>query len=106
MAVVYTGDIGVGKRERYANLVTTSPKGRCVDSFSGTSCAAPLAAGIFALVLEANPDLTWRDMQHLVVQTARKNDPDGHSWNTVRPPKKRLKMKLNLRATRFFPRNL
>ena len=105
MAVVYTGDVGAGKRERYANLVTTSPKGHCVDSFSGTSCAAPLAAGIFALVLEANPDLTWRDMQHLVVHTARKNDPDGLSWKTVRPPINHLKMKSNLRATHFFPSN-
>lgn len=28
--------------------------------------AAPEAAGVFALALEANPQLTWRDMQHLV----------------------------------------
>ena len=84
MAVVYTGDIGDGKRETYGNLVTTSLFNECVDSFSGTSCAAPLAAGIFALVLQANPELTWRDMQHLVVETAEKNDPKGSSWNTVR----------------------
>ena len=103
MAVVYTGDVGAGKRERYANLVTTSPKGHCVDSFSGTSCAAPLAAGIFALVLEANPDLTWRDMQHLVVHTARKNDPDGLSWKTVRPPKKTPKNEIELTCNAFFP---
>jgi len=82
MAVVYTGDIGDGKRETYGNLVTTSLFNECVDSFSGTSCAAPLAAGIFALVLQANPELTWRDMQHLVVETAEKNDPKGSSWNT------------------------
>ena len=36
-------------------------------SHTGTSAAAPLAAGILALVLEAAPDLTWRDVQHLVV---------------------------------------
>ena len=102
MAVVYTGDVGAGKRERYANLVTTSPKGHCVDSFSGTSCAAPLAAGIFALVLEANPDLTWRDMQHLVVHTARKNDPDGLSWKTVRPPKKTPKNEIEFTCNAFF----
>ena len=83
MAVVYTGDVGLGKRESSRNLVTTSLFGKCVERFSGTSCAAPLAAGIFALVLQANPNLTWRDMQHLVVRTARKNDPDGMSWKTV-----------------------
>ncbi|KAJ8955448.1 hypothetical protein NQ318_003548 [Aromia moschata] len=37
----------------------------------GTSASAPLAAGICALALEANPNLTWRDMQHIVVRTAR-----------------------------------
>lgn len=30
---------------------------------SGTSAAAPEAAGVIALALEANPDLTWRDIQ-------------------------------------------
>ena len=37
---------------------------------SGTSASAPLAAGIFALVLEANPKLSWRDLQHLIVITS------------------------------------
>lgn len=83
MAVVYTGDAGEGKREPYSHLVTTALFHKCVTQFSGTSCAAPLAAGIFALVLEANPELTWRDMQHLVVQTAKKNDPTGASWSKV-----------------------
>ncbi|OWF56741.1 neuroendocrine convertase 1-like [Mizuhopecten yessoensis] len=44
--------------------------GGCTVQHTGTSAAAPLAAGIFALVLEANPDLTWRDMQHLVAWTS------------------------------------
>ena len=34
----------------------------------GTSAAAPLAAGIVALMLEAAPQLTWRDVQHVVVR--------------------------------------
>lgn len=84
MGVVYTGDVGEGKREHYGNLVTTSLFNECVVSFSGTSCAAPLAAGIVALVLQARPELTWRDMQHLVVETAIKNDPSSSSWNKVK----------------------
>ena len=39
-------------------------------SHTGTSAAAPLAAGILALVLEAAPGLTWRDVQHLVVRSS------------------------------------
>ncbi|KAI8501658.1 Neuroendocrine convertase 1 [Branchiostoma belcheri] len=42
----------------------------CTDSHTGTSAAAPLAAGVLALALEANPDLTWRDVQHLIVWTS------------------------------------
>ena len=85
MAVVYTGDFSLASGKiRYGSLVTTSLFNKCVERFSGTSCATPLAAGIFALVLQANPKLTWRDMQHLVVETARKNDPHSSSWKTVR----------------------
>ncbi|PKU31631.1 hypothetical protein llap_18065 [Limosa lapponica baueri] len=40
------------------------------ETHTGTSASAPLAAGIFALALEANPNLTWRDTQHLVVWTS------------------------------------
>uniref|UniRef100_A0A8C5M5P8 Neuroendocrine convertase 1 n=1 Tax=Leptobrachium leishanense TaxID=445787 RepID=A0A8C5M5P8_9ANUR len=42
----------------------------CTETHTGTSASAPLAAGIFALALEYNPNLTWRDMQHLVVWTS------------------------------------
>jgi kexin len=42
----------------------------CYDQHGGTSAAAPLAAGIFALVLQVRPDLSWRDMQYLAMDTA------------------------------------
>ena len=38
-------------------------QGGCTSSFSGTSASAPMAAGVIALLLEARPDLTWRDVQ-------------------------------------------
>jgi len=44
----------------------------CTESHSGTSAAAPLAAGLIALILEARPCLTWRDVQHIIVFTAVK----------------------------------
>lgn len=43
----------------------------CTVEHTGTSASAPLAAGICALALEANPTLTWRDMQYLVIFTSR-----------------------------------
>ncbi|XP_050691509.1 neuroendocrine convertase 1-like [Eriocheir sinensis] len=48
-------------------IATTDLNNTCTIHFTGTSAAAPLAAGIVALALEANPELTWRDMQHAVV---------------------------------------
>ncbi|CUS07498.1 unnamed protein product, partial [Tuber aestivum] len=52
---------------------------QCFNGHGGTSAAAPLAAGIFALVLSVRPDLTWRDMQYLALNTAvpiNEEDPD------------------------------
>lgn len=48
-----------------------NPAKFCTEVHTGTSASAPIAAGIVALTLEANPDLTWRDMQHIVVQSSR-----------------------------------
>lgn len=50
-------------------------------SFGGTSSAAPLVAGVVGLVLSANPNLTWRDVQHIFVETAHKNDPTDTGWD-------------------------
>ncbi|KAG6073252.1 hypothetical protein E4U16_004811 [Claviceps sp. LM84 group G4] len=44
---------------------------KCATGHGGTSAAAPLAAGIFALVLQVRPDLGWRDMQYLAMDTAQ-----------------------------------
>lgn len=37
-------------------------------------------SGIFALVLEANPKLSWRDLQHLIVNTSRRTDRQDKDW--------------------------
>ncbi|VDN95318.1 unnamed protein product, partial [Brugia pahangi] len=54
-----------GGRNPETGVATTDLYSRCTRSHSGTSAAAPEAAGVFALALEANPLLTWRDLQHL-----------------------------------------
>lgn len=43
----------------------------CTLSHTGTSASAPIAAAMCALALEANPGLSWRDVQHIVVATSR-----------------------------------
>jgi kexin len=49
---------------------------------NGTSAAAPMVAGSLALVLEACPTLSWRDVKYLIAKTAIKVDPNNTTWQT------------------------
>ncbi|MFN8743924.1 MAG: S8 family serine peptidase [Phycisphaerales bacterium] len=64
-------------------VVTTSGSTTATytSSFGGTSSASPLAAGVLALVMQANPNLSLRDVQHLLVRNARKNSPADSGWS-------------------------
>ncbi len=62
-------------------ITTTSQLGY-TTTFGGSSSAAPLASGMVALALQANPTLTWRDAQHLIVHSARMVDPADSGWKT------------------------
>ncbi|KAG9068668.1 pheromone processing endoprotease [Linnemannia hyalina] len=64
-SAIYTCDVG----ER-----------RCFDQHGGTSAAAPIAAGMIALVLSVRPDLSWRDVQYLVMTTAIPVSVDDPDW--------------------------
>ncbi|KAJ3245093.1 pheromone processing endoprotease [Chytriomyces hyalinus] len=63
----------------------------CTKSHGGTSAAAPLASAIYALVHSirpknhnaddiARPDLSWRDFQHLSVQSAVPVNTQDKTW--------------------------
>ncbi|KYG69742.1 serine protease [Bdellovibrio bacteriovorus] len=39
-------------------------------TFNGTSSAAPILAGVVALLMEANPNLSWRDIKYILAKTA------------------------------------
>lgn len=47
--------------------------GNITTAFNGTSAAAPMVTGVIALMLEANPNLDWRNAQHILIDTAQKN---------------------------------
>lgn len=49
-------------------------------SFKYEKSFVSIFIGIFALALEANPKLTWRDLQHLIVHSARKVSPLDSGW--------------------------
>lgn len=63
--------------EPYHNLAGNPNYSRCMN---GTSAATPEAAGAVALLLDANPNLGWRDVRAILARTARKNDPENADW--------------------------
>lgn len=40
-------------------------------------------AGVLALALQVRDDLSWRDVQHLAINTARLVDPSHHDWDVT-----------------------
>lgn len=71
-----------GDFDSLGNNIVASPGGGCEDASVGTSFSTPSVAGAIALVLEANPNIGWRDVQGILASTARKTDPDHPSWAT------------------------
>lgn len=77
---------GANKREGVAGNYGDTQE----SVFTGTSGATPVAAGVVALMLNANPNLGYRDVQEILVNSARKADFTSHpkatfthtaSWN-------------------------
>jgi subtilisin-like proprotein convertase family protein len=68
----------------FDSIVTTDRLGSAgysstdyTGSFKGTSAAAPMVSGIVALMLEANRNLGYRDIQEILAYSARKSDSLG-----------------------------
>ncbi len=62
------------------------------SEFNGTSAAAPVASGVAALMLKANPNLGWRDVKEIFLRSSRKVAPTDAEWvsrsggNVALPP--------------------
>lgn len=52
----------------------------CTNNFGGTSSAAPLVAGVVALMLSSNPKLGWKDVQYILMDTAVVVDALDAAW--------------------------
>ena len=77
MVVTYSSGSG-------EHIHTTDIKKKCSALHGGTSAAAPIASGIYSLILGANPNLTWRDLQYINVLSATPvNENDGNYQKTA-----------------------
>jgi kexin len=65
------------------NVTTTGVNATYRNDFSGTSASAPMVSGVVALMLANNPNLTWRDVQWVLANTARRNDPTDPGWESA-----------------------
>jgi Ca2+-binding RTX toxin-like protein len=48
--------------------------------FSGTSASAPIVTGLIALMMEANPNLGWRDVKEILAYSAQFNNSTNSGW--------------------------
>lgn len=93
LVAAFSGDDGVSTSNNsttnYARVATTDRQGGYgynvsgpepdygfqTTGFTGTSASSPQVAGLCALILAANPALTYRDVQQVLILSSRQLDP-------------------------------
>ena len=69
-----------------SEYITTDNVGACGEAgdyeqnFSSTSGAAPMVTGTVALIRQANPKLTWRDVKLILAESANKTPTSGQTY--------------------------
>ncbi len=75
------GGLGIVTTDRRGTSGYQSGDYTTVERFGGTSSATPLVAGICALMLSVNPELTAKDVKEILRETAEKIDPQGGDYD-------------------------
>ncbi len=76
---------GVWAADNEANGGDLEPGSIYTDSFGGTSAAAPIAAGVFALILSRNVELNWDTIRKILIQSMDQivDSSVDQKWNVV-----------------------
>lgn len=84
-SVITTAPVAAGGG--LGGVITTDRQGSAgyvsgdfVNGFNGTSAATPMVSGVVALMLEANPDLGYRDVQEILAYSSRQIDAGDAGW--------------------------
>lgn len=64
----------------FNGITTTNSPDTYTDFALGTSLSAPMVSGVVALMLEASPELGWRDVREILARSARMTDPENPGW--------------------------
>lgn len=74
------GGLGITTADRTGN--DGYAPGDYTNSFNGTSSSCPAVSGGIAVMLEKNPNLGWRDVQAILINSAVKFNPTDPGWLT------------------------
>ena len=74
-------NVSVNEFEEHISPHSENQNCNYTTTMNGTSSAAPNVSGVIALMLEKNPNLTWRDVKHILASTA--TQVDANSSKTV-----------------------
>ena len=78
-----SGDLLARYENWQAGITTLTPGNGYRHNFNGTSATVPMVSGVVALMLQANPALTWRDVPLILARTARQVDAASPGWRSL-----------------------
>jgi kexin len=80
-----TTDLTGERGDNYSGVSGDYDDHNYTKRFAGTSAATPIVSGVVALMLEAKPELGWRDVRLILAETARKSDVGDSDWKVTVP---------------------
>lgn len=82
-AALFVTAPGGNIRDSVSNMIGLDDDGRCTDIGQGTGLATPVVSAVVALMLEANPQLTWRDVRAIIANTSRRVERESSDDRTA-----------------------
>ena len=79
---IFTTDLLGEYGENYSGAFDDVSDTDYTRDFNGTSAACPIVSGVVGLMLQARPDLGWRDVQEVLLRSAAKVPVADRGWST------------------------